>query len=409
MSNEAPSDSSEISPSISTEPHGNWLAVLSVSLAAFALVTSEFLPFGILQTVADELNVSPGQAGMMITLPGIMGALTSPFLCVMIKEMDRRILLLVLTAIMVIANIMTGLTERFDLLLISRTILGVAIGGFWAIAIALSGRLTPPHLPIAKATAIVMAGVTLATVLGVPIGTWLSSMFGWRTAFLLTAGLGAVVFIFQCFFLPKLPTQSAIRFRDLPALFTDPKARQGLLVIMLIGFAHFSTFSYLSPFFRANTNFDGTTISTLLLVYGIAGFFGNMFAGYSSNINVRYTLAAVGLSFAIVFFSFPVFATQLTGAYLLTMLWGFAFGAFPTSGNIWMFIHAPHAVEKGMPLFVGIFQVNIALGALYGGYVVDHFSTHGLLYSVLIFIALAIVSIFTYSRGLNNPKVGCPT
>ncbi|AXQ23821.1 MFS transporter [Acinetobacter wuhouensis] len=383
---------------------GSWVALLTVAITAFALVTSEFLPIGVINNISADLNVSVGTAGLVITLPGIMAALAAPLLPVLVKNLDRRYLLLALAATMVVANAVTAIAPNFEVLLLSRFILGFAIGGFWATAIALSGRLAPAHLPIAKATATVMAGVTLATVLGVPIGTWLSNAYGWRTSFAITSIIGFFVVALGVKFIPNLKPESAIHFRDLPALLRINKARQGLIIILLIGLAHFSSYSYLTPFFKNSAGFDNTTISSLLLLFGIAGIFGNAFAGYSGNLNVRYTFAFVAICFAIVFFGFPLFAIHISGAFILTALWGFAFGAFPTTANIWMFLHAPHAVEKGMPLFVGFFQVMIATGALIGGYVVDHFNANILLYSVLSFIILAFISIFTLSRGLNNPK-----
>lgn len=386
---------------------GSWFAILAVSIAAFALVTSEFLPIGVLNDVANDLKISVGTAGLIITLPGVMAALAAPLLPVAFKQLDRRYVLLFLTAVMVIANAITAFASDFTLLLVSRMILGISIGGFWATAIALSGKLAPAHLPIAKATAVVMAGVTFATVLGVPIGTWLSEFYGWRSAFGITAIIGFVVFLLQLRYLPKLIPESSIRLHDLPALLRVPKARSGMLIILLIGLAHFCAYSYLAPFFKNVAGFNGTTISSLLLLYGIAGIFGNAFAGYSGNFNIRYTLAFVGLCFAVVFFSFPVFAVHEAGAIVLTALWGFAFGAFPTSANIWMFVHAPQAVEKGMPLFVGLFQVMIATGSLLGGYIVDHFNENILIYGVLNFIILALISVFTLAKGLNNPKLTC--
>ena len=387
-----------------TKNQGNWFAVITLSITAFILVTSEFLPIGVLNAIALDLNISVGTAGLFITLPGVMGAFAAPLISVWVKQLDRRYLLIALTAVMVIANFITSYSESFTWILLSRFFLGIAIGGFWATAIALSGRVAPPHLPIAKATAIVMAGVTLATVLGVPVGTWLSEIYGWRNAFMITSVIGAIILFFEIKFLPKLPPTSAIQYSDLPALFRDPKARKGLIIVLFIGLAHFSTYSYLAPFYKNEAGFDGSTISSLLLIYGAAGFVGNAFSGYSSNINVRYTLFAVALCLAIVFLTFPVYAKFLTGAYILTALWGFAFGAFPTTANIWMFLHAPHAVEKGMPLFVSMFQIMIAAGALFGGFMVDHFNTSTLIYSVLIFISLAVIAVFTHSRGLNNPK-----
>ena len=388
-------------------PQGSWLAILAVSIAAFALVTSEFLPIGVLNSVASDLNISTGTAGLIITLPGVMAAFAAPLLPVAMKQLDRRYVLILLTFIMVIANTITAFSDNFTLLLLSRLVLGISIGGFWATAIALSGKLAPKSLPIAKATAVVMAGVTLATVLGVPIGTWLSEFYGWRSAFAITAVIGFIVLVLQVVFLPPLRPDAAIHLRDLPALLRIPKARSGMLIVLLIGLAHFCAYSYLAPFFNHIAGFDGTTIGMLLLLYGIAGVFGNAFAGYSGNLNIRYTLAFVGICFAIVFFGFPVFAIHETGAFILTALWGFAFGAFPTSANIWMFVHAPQAVEKGMPLFVGLFQVMIASGSLLGGFVVDHFNENILIYGVLSFILLALLSIFTLAKGLNNPKISC--
>lgn len=391
----------------SPAPQGSWLAILAVSIAAFALVTSEFLPIGVLNSVASDLNISTGTAGLIITLPGVMAAFAAPLLPLAMKQLDRRYVLILLTFIMVIANTITAFSDNFTLLLLSRLVLGISIGGFWATAIALSGKLAPKSLPIAKATAVVMAGVTLATVLGVPIGTWLSEFYGWRSAFAITAVIGFIVLVLQVVFLPPLRPDAAIHLRDLPALLRIPKARSGMLIVLLIGLAHFCAYSYLAPFFKHIAGFDGTTIGMLLLLYGIAGVFGNAFAGYSGNLNIRYTLAFVGICFAIVFFGFPVFAIHETGAFILTALWGFAFGAFPTSANIWMFVHAPQAVEKGMPLFVGLFQVMIASGSLLGGFVVDHFNENILIYGVLSFILLALLSIFTLAKGLNNPKISC--
>lgn len=399
--------SPESSGASSTKNQGSWYAILAVAIGAFALVTSEFLPVGVLNSVAADLNISIGTAGLIITLPGVMAAFAAPLLPISVKQLDRRYVLILLTAIMVIANTITAFAESFNILLLSRLVLGIAIGGFWATAIALSGKLAPAHLPIAKATAVVMAGVTFATVLGVPIGTWLSEFYGWRSAFGITAAIGLIVLLLQIIFLPKLNPESAIQLRDLPALLRIPKARSGMLIVLLIGLAHFCAYSYLAPFFKNIAGFDGTTISSLMLLYGIAGVFGNAFAGYSGNLNVRYTLAFVGFCFAVVFFGFPIFAVHELGAVILAALWGFAFGAFPTSANIWMFVHASNAVEKGMPLFVGMFQVMIAVGSLLGGYVVDHFNENILIYGVISFVALALISIFTLAKGLNNPKVTC--
>ena len=383
---------------------GSWAALITVSIATFILVCSEFLPIGVLNLVAQEFNISSGRAGLMISLPGAVAALAACLLPVISKALDRRLILLGLTLICLIANLLTAYAENFELLLFSRVLLGFAIGGFWAIAIALSPRLAPQHLPIAKATAFMMVGVTVATVFGVPLGTWLSQFWGWRSAFLITAAITLILIVAEWIFLPRLKPLSSLKFKELPILFKVPKARLGIAITLLIGIAHFSSFSYLAPFFKHSAHFDTALISLLLFAYGIAGVVGNAFSGWCSHINVRYSMIVVGLCLGVVFLLFPYFAIYTSGAFILTALWGFAFGAFPTTANIWMLIHAPHVVEKGMPLFVGMFQVNIALGAFLGGVVVDRYNENILMSSVLIFVALALAMLFTFAQGVHNPK-----
>ncbi|HGA2320829.1 TPA: MFS transporter [Pseudomonas putida] len=399
-------------PSVSQASHGRpehdqqsvkqqWLAILSVAVGAFALVTSEFLPVGVLNDVASDLGISAGHAGLMVTLPGIMAALAAPLLSVGIGAMDRRYLLIGLTLIMIIANSVVAYASDFSLLLFGRVLLGISIGGFWATAIALSGRLAPKGVSVARATSIIMAGVTLATVLGVPVGTWLSGLMGWRMTFLVTALLGVPVLLAQLFLLPRLNPDKAIHIRDLPALFINPQARVGLIAVLLIGLAHFAAYTYVAPFFKQSSGFDGQTIGSLLL-YGVAGVIGNLFAGYAANQSVRHTLMLVAVMIGVSTALFPYFATGLTGAAMLIALWGFAFGAFPACSSIWMFVVAPKDVERGMPLFVAMFQVIIALGSFFGGRIVDQLGSSVLLSLATALVGCGFVTVLVLGRNVSN-------
>ena len=385
-----------------------WLAILSVAVGAFALVTSEFLPVGVLNDVASDLGISAGHAGLMVTLPGIMAALAAPLLSVIIGTMDRRYLLIGLTLIMIIANSVVAFANDFSLLLFGRVLLGISIGGFWATAIALSGRLAPKGVGVAKATSIIMMGVTLATVLGVPVGTWLSGLMGWRMTFLVTALVGIPVLLAQVLLLPRLTPEKAIRVSDLPALFINPQARVGLIAVLLIGLAHFAAYTYVAPFFKNSSGFDGPTIGSLLLLYGAAGVLGNVFAGFAANRSVRNTLLLVALMIGTSTALFPHFATGMTGAAMLIALWGFAFGAFPACASIWMFVVAPKDVERGMPLFVALFQVIIALGSFFGGQIVDQMGTSVLLSLATALVGAGFVTVLVLGRKVSNSLVAQP-
>lgn len=386
-----------------------WLAILSVAVGAFALVTSEFLPVGVLNDVASDLGISAGQAGLMVTLPGIMAALAAPLLSVGIGALDRRYLLIALTLIMIVANAVVAYATDFGLLLFGRVLLGISIGGFWATAIALSGRLAPKGVGVAQATSIIMVGVTLATVLGVPVGTWLSGLMGWRMTFLVTALVGVPVLLAQVLLLPRLNPEKAIRISDLPALFINPQARVGLIAVLLIGLAHFAAYTYVAPFFKHNAGFDGPMIGSLLLLYGVAGVLGNVFAGFAANQSVRYTLMLVALLIGVGTALFPYFATSLTGAAMLIALWGFAFGAFPACASIWMFVVAPKDVERGMPLFVAMFQVIIALGSFFGGRIVDQMGSAVLFSLATALVGCGFVTVLVLGRSVSNRLAAQPS
>ena len=406
-------------PSASLPPRGRpehpqqsvkqqWLAILSVAVGAFALVTSEFLPVGVLNDVASDLGISAGHAGLMVTLPGIMAALAAPLLSIGIGTMDRRYLLVGLTLVMIIANSVVAFASDFNLLLVGRVLLGISIGGFWATAIALSGRLAPKGVGVAQATSIIMVGVTLATVLGVPVGTWLSGLLGWRMTFLVTALVGVPVLLAQIFLLPRLTPEKAIRVSDLPALFINPQSRVGLIAVLLIGLAHFAAYTYVAPFFKHSAGFDGPTIGSLLLLYGVAGVMGNLFAGFAANRSVRHTLLLVALMIGTSTALFPYFATGMTGAAMLIALWGFAFGAFPACASIWMFVVAPKDVERGMPLFVALFQVIIALGSFFGGQIVDQLGSSVLLSLATALVGCGFVTVLVLGRNVSNNLVAQP-
>ena len=385
-----------------------WLAILSVAIGAFALVTSEFLPVGVLNEVAQDLGISVGHAGLMITLPGVVAALAAPLVTVGIGNMDRRKLLIFLTLMMVIANGIVAVADNFTVLLIGRLLLGVGIGGFWATAISLSARLAPTGVDVAKSTSIIMAGVTLATVLGVPLGTWLSNAFGWRTTFGITAALGILVVIIQASMLPSLKQSQKITVKDLPALFLNAKARIGLFAVLFVVLAHFAAFTYVAPFFKSVAGFSPALISALLLFYGAAGVVGNLFAGFAAGKNVRYTMLFTIALMMTALALFPLLASSLAGAFVLIGMWGFAFGAFPTCANIWMFVTAPEAVERGMPLFVGMFQVMIAAGSFFGGQIVDTFGIQSVLWTATVLCFIGATIVLLLGKGIGKMTSNLP-
>lgn len=380
----------------------SWFALLSVAIGAFALVTSEFLPLGLLSDIATDLNITVGTAGLMVTAPGVVAAFAAPLVTVSVGKIDRRYLLWALTLLMIISNLIATFSSSFTVLLMGRLLLGVGIGGFWSIAVALSGRLAPPGVSMGRASAIIFTGVTLATVLGVPIGSWIGNELGWRASFAITGILGVVVFIGQLIMLPSLPTTTAIKIRDLPVVFQHKYARIGLLGLVLLVFAHFSAYTYVTPFLEHNAGFSGNVVSALLLVFGIAGVIGNVISGWATSRNIRKSFITVVALIGIAMVLFPLFAGHLSGAVLTIALWGLAFGAMPTCANMWMFAAVPEAMEGGAAIVVSTFQVGIAAGSLLGGSIVDHFNIPSVMWVGGTVAAVSLLILAIKGRGLPD-------
>jgi predicted MFS family arabinose efflux permease len=208
----------------------SWLAVLSVALGAFVFVTSEFLPIGLLTQISAGLHVSDGIAGLMVTIPGLVATFAAPLMTIGAGRVDRRILMLGLTGLLVASNMTSALASDFAVMLAGRVMFGISVGGFWTIAVTLGSRLVPKPM-MTRATTIIAAGISIATVLGVPAGTLIAGFAGWRMAFAAVGGVALLSGVAQLFVLPRLPPPAAPGIRQLTHLLRHADARLGLLTL----------------------------------------------------------------------------------------------------------------------------------------------------------------------------------
>jgi predicted MFS family arabinose efflux permease len=357
-------------PSSIQSPLRSWLSVVSVAIGAFAFVTTEFLPVGLLPQIARDLGVSPGTAGLMVTTPGAIAAVSAPAMMLGAGRIDRRLILLALTVLLLASNLVSAFAPNFGFMLLGRALLGACLGGFWTLALAASGRLVREH-HAAKATAMILAGVTCATVIGVPLGTFISGLSSWRASFVATGVLAAFALAAQALLLPSLPSSAAIRFSDLRALLGRPHPRKSLLMVALVFGAHFSSYTYIAPYLVQNAKFSLTTITALLLGFGFVGFISNFAISATVTRNLKASLVAMVSTLMISLSVLPLLPDSQAGVIVAVLGWGVAFGAIPLCLSIWMQLSAPDLPEAGSALFVSIIQVAIALGSFVGGVVVD--------------------------------------
>ena len=393
-----------------SSPLRSWLAVGAVAIGAFAFVTTEFLPVGLLPRVAADLGVSPGTAGLMVTVPGVIAAISAPGLMLVAGRMDRRRVFLLLTALLLASNLISAFAPDFLVMLLGRALLGAALGGFWTLATAASGRLVKPK-DSARAMATILTGVTCATVIGVPLGTFIASFASWRASFMATGVLVAIALIAQFFFVPSLPSSTALRLRDLVDVLRRPHPRRSMLMVALVFGAHFSSYTYVTPFLLRNANLSMSTITWLLLGFGMIGFFSNFAVSSTVTRNLKTSVGAMVslLMFALV--SLPLLQHSSPGVITFVLAWGVSFGALPLCFSIWVQRATPDSPEAGSALFVSIIQVAIALGSLVGGVVVDHvgISADFLFGAGLALLGLAALASFgSIEQRVAAKAIACP-
>ncbi|MGZ8284070.1 MAG: MFS transporter [Allosphingosinicella sp.] len=360
----------------STQAPASWIAIGSLAVGAFALVTSEFLPVGLLPDIARDLGVTTGQAGLMVTLPGILAAVAAPLSIHYAGRMERRRALLILLALLVVSNLLVAVSGSFWLLLLGRALLGIAIGGFWTIAGAPGPRLRPGPEGV-RAAAVILGGVSLGTVAGLPAGALLGELFGWRYAFgasaLLAAGaIGALLAL-----LPAVPAQASAGLRDMAALLRQRSTRTALLAASIMYTGTFGAYTYIAPFLSERSGISGQLLSAVLLANGAAGFVGNMFGGWLSGPSpYRSVLATAAIASASILL-LPILGSAATLAIALVTIWGFSLGMQAISLQSWLQGEAPDRREAMQALFVCLSQAAIGLGALTGGLVVDRYGVSG--------------------------------
>lgn len=348
-----------------------WGAVVSLALGVFGLVTAEFLPASLLTRLAQDLGITEGAAGQAVTATAVVGAIAAPTMAIVTKRLDRRLVMWGLTVLLIVSNLLAAFASSLPVLLAARVVLGVALGGFWSMSAAMAMRLVPMRL-MPRAMSIILTGVSVATVTAAPVGAYVGDVWGWRTAFMIAAVVGALALLVQIATIPRLPPAGVASFRTLLEVMKRPTIRAALLVVLLVASGHFAGFTYVRPFLEKVPALDIETISLVLLAYGIGGFFGNFAGGFMAERNLK---AAVGLAPLLIALSallLLVLGASPVVAAMAVAAWGFAFGAVPVGLQTWLVRAAPDQAESAGGLMVATFQVAIALGAVFGGLLVDH-------------------------------------
>jgi predicted MFS family arabinose efflux permease len=320
--------------------------------------------------MSSDLHATEGATGLLMTVPALVAAIAAPAAMLGAGRMDRRVILWLLSALLILSNVVVALAPTLTVALIGRVLLGIDVGAFWAISSIVAGKLVP-EASLGRANSIIFAGISLGSVVGVPAGAFIGSAWGWRAAFESVAAFGVLVIAAQLAFLPRIRPTEEVSIKHLGAIFEVPKARLGLLVAFLVFCAQFGGYTYMGAFLEQVTLAPVALVSSLLLGYGVAGFIGNFVGGTLAQRYSLGTLAGTSLVLGAAMALLTVFGHQQGTASLMVLVWGFAFGALPIATQGWMLKVAPKHMESASAVFVSILQLGFASGAFLGGRAVD--------------------------------------
>lgn len=352
----------------------HWGGVFAMTLCVFALIASEFMPVSLLTPLAADLHVTEGMAGQGIAISGALAVLTSLLIPAVAGRVDRKTLLLSLTAMMAISGAIVGLAPNYPTYMAGRALIGVVVGGFWSMLAAAAIQLVPAD-SVPRALAIFNGGNALATIVAAPLGSYLASIVGWRGAFFCLVPIALLALVWQWLSLPTMTPQERTAGSDnVFKLFKSRLITLGMLAVGVSFMGQFALFTYIRPFLETVTRVDARTLSLILLGLGIGGFVGTTLIGRFLTLDLYKTLAIIPVVMAALALALLATGASVTAAAALLAVWGMVGTAAPVGWWFWVARTLPHRAEAGGGLMVAVIQLSIALGSTLGGVLFD---SHG--------------------------------
>ncbi len=369
-----------------------WGAVFSMALGVFGLVTAEFLPASLLTPMAASLGVTEGVTGQSVTVTAVFALLTSFFSASVTSRFDRRWVMLTFSVMLIVSNLLVAFAPNLTFILTGRVLLGIAIGGFWTLAPATAMRLVPEAM-IPRALSIVFSGVSVATIVAAPVGSYFGHLIGWRNVFIAAAACGLLALIWQTIALPKMQPGQAGAGNSMLSLVKRPGMQTALLAIILLFSGHFAFFTYLRPFLESVTGVGVNGLSVILLGFGVANFAGTLIAGVLLERSLNRTLIGMPLAMGLLGVALVGLGSAPVMDAVLIALWGMAFGAVPVGWSTWITRTMPEEAESGGGLLVATIQLAITIGAAAGGMIFNVTGAKGVFMGSAAALLLATLTI----------------
>ena len=371
----------------------SWFAVITLAVAAFIFNTTEFVPVGLLPDIAEGFSMDISRTGLLMTIYAWAVTIFSLPLTMLTASLERRRLLILLFVIFIASHALATVAWSFSSLLVARLGIAMAHSVFWAITIPLAVRLAPKGNK-AKALSFIVTGSSLATVMGVPLGTVIGHHFGWRMTFALIGVIAAVILVLLWRVLPRLQSQSSGNFKVVPDLLKRPSLQYIYLSLALVMTAHFTASTYISPYLQSIGGMSNNMVVLILFVIGLAGILGGiLFARYAGrHMSPMLLLSLVGLMLCLGLLYFSVM--HWWSLIPLAIVWGMVITLISMLLQSKVLEKAPDAPDIGIAIFSGVFNIGIGGGALLGGQMIQQVGLANIAYVGAALAMLAVLGFF---------------
>ncbi|OZI36995.1 MFS transporter [Bordetella genomosp. 10] len=378
-------------------------SLLALALAGFVTILTEALPAGLLPQIGDGLGISEALAGQLVTVYALGSLAAAIPLTVATQGARRRPLLLAAIAGFAVANTVTAFSGSYLLTMVARFLAGVSAGLLWALLAGYAARMAPEHLK-GRAIAVAMVGTPLALSLGVPAGTFLGKLVGWRMCFGIMSGLALLLMAWVRAKVPDFAGQAAGKRLPLRHVFTVAGVRPVLFVVLAFVLAHNILYTYIAPFLAA-AGMAGRT-DLVLLAFGLASLLGIWIVGALVDRHLRaLTLASTAL-FGLSALALGVAGNAPAVVYAAVAAWGLAFGGAATLFQTALAKAAGNAADVAQSMLVTAWNMAIAGGGIIGGVLLDRLGVAAFSPALLALLAATLAVAWAARRHGFRPSSG---
>ncbi|AKG37261.1 MFS transporter [Paenibacillus durus] len=381
------------------------IGIFVLALATFVAGTVELVIAGILGMIAEDLHVSVGTVGQLVSIFSLVFAFGAPILITLTSRIERRKLLLIAMLTFLGGNILSIFSLNYTTLLVARMILAASCSIVVVVSVTMAAKTVAVELR-GRAIGLIFMGLSASLVLGVPLGTMIGENFGWRMTFVLVSVLSIVSMLGIIKFLPKIPPQPAVPLLKQIATLKSKKIASIQLISVLELTGHFTVYTYFTPSLQKTMGLSTNMISIVLLIFGAAGITGGWIGGWASDkFGGERTIFTFLIVFAASLFLLPYSTGSMISLFIVIVLYGAMVWALSPAVQNYLAKSVPDSSDIQLGLNTSFLHLGVAIGSGFGGLLVDHYPVTTNTWVAGIMVVLALISaIYSVTTNRNAPR-----